>query len=49
MGFLNIAGYFDKLFEFINTCEKYGFISNEQVNIPRIYADVQELLNDLFV
>ena len=47
IGFLNINGYFDRLFEFITTCEQYGFISNEQANIPLINATVFGLLSDL--
>ena len=47
IGFLNINGYFNRLFEFITTCAQYEFISNEQANIPLINEKVFELLSDL--
>lgn len=47
IGFLNIEGYFDGLFSFISSCEKKGFISLSQVNIPKINADTQLLLTSL--
>lgn len=48
-GFLNIEGYFDKLFDFIGNCRDYGFIQSEQANIPFIEADPESLLNELIL
>ena len=46
-GFLNIDGYFDGLFSFINTAEKYGFVSKTQAQIPKINACPVLLLAEL--
>ncbi len=47
IGFLNIDGYFDGLFEFINTSVKRGFVSDTQAKIPKINANPHALLTAL--
>lgn len=47
IGFLNIGGYFDGLFTFINHCESNGFVSKDGVNIPKINSDVRLLLSEI--
>jgi uncharacterized protein (TIGR00730 family) len=46
-GFLNIDGYFDGLFSFISTAEKYGFVTKTQAQIPKINACPSLLLSEL--
>ncbi len=45
--FLNINGYFNNLFTFMDSCEKNGFLLKTQQEIPSIHADVCELLKNL--
>ena len=47
IGFLNVGGYFDGLFAFINHCECNGFVSMDGVNIPKINSDVRLLLSEI--
>ncbi|MDX2346867.1 MAG: TIGR00730 family Rossman fold protein [Legionella sp.] len=43
MGFLNIDGYYDKLFEFVLNCQKRGFVSADQMEIPLLGKQVEDL------
>jgi uncharacterized protein (TIGR00730 family) len=47
IGFLNIAGFFDKLFAFIGNCKDNGFLSEKQLNFPIIDTNVQSLLRSV--
>ena len=47
IGFLNIDGFFDVLFCFINNCQKHGFITTEQEVIPKVSSNVCKLINSL--
>ena len=47
IGFLNIDGYYDGLFSFIDNCTDQGFISPHQMKIPSINSDPQTLLGSL--
>lgn len=47
IGFLNVLGFFDELFSFTKTCEKYGFVSAAHQHIPKINQDVALLLEEL--
>ncbi len=47
LGFLNIKGYFDGLFSFVNSCEKAGFLSNKVSNIPISRSNIQLLWNEM--
>lgn len=47
IGFLNIEGYFDGLFSFIENCETEGFISSTQRSIPKINANPELLITEL--
>ncbi len=47
IGFLNVEGYFDELFTFINSCVKRGLISAHHAKIPSVSADPESLLNEL--
>ncbi|MGQ3890872.1 LOG family protein [Legionella sp. CNM-4043-24] len=46
-GFLNVEGYYDQLFAFVETCERFGFVPREHRMLPKIHADVPSLLADL--
>lgn len=47
MGFINISGYFDPLFQLSNMCLRQGFLREVHVDIPKIYDSVQSCLQDL--
>lgn len=47
LGFLNIDGYYDGLFSFIEHCSHQGFIAPQHMKIPFINSDSQLLLTDL--
>lgn len=47
IGFLNMSGFFDQLFSFTETCEKYGFLSEAHRHIPTIKDDIKLLLDHL--
>lgn len=47
VGFFNLNGYYDGLFTFMKHCEKEGFITSTQRNIPLIDTDLNALLNAL--
>ena len=47
VGFLNIDGYFDSLFTFIEHCQKNGFISSTQQAIPYTDSNIGLLLDRL--
>ncbi len=47
IGFLNVNGYFDGLFAFINTCEKNGFLSSSHAQIPMVSQKLRPLLNKM--
>ncbi len=47
IGFLNIDGFFDDLFSFIETCVHHGFVSLAQANRPKRHTDPQLLLTEL--
>ncbi|KTD40834.1 TIGR00730 family Rossman fold protein [Legionella parisiensis] len=47
IGFLNIKGYFDGLFSFVNSCEHAGFLSSNVTNIPISRANIQLLWNEM--
>lgn len=48
IGFLNVGGYFDHLFAFMNHCHGQGFVMKEHTLIPVIHDDVQTLMGALF-
>ncbi|BCA94355.1 cytokinin riboside 5'-monophosphate phosphoribohydrolase [Legionella antarctica] len=48
IGFLNIKGYFDGLFSFLNSCEQAGFLSSQVINIPVSRSNIQLLWNEMF-
>lgn len=47
IGFYNLDGYYDHLFDFMNLCEEKGFIALNQRSIPMVHSDVDVLLNTL--
>jgi len=47
IGFLNIDGFYDPVFQFLRNCHEDGFLTDKQLNIPRIYPDIQSCLLDL--
>ncbi len=47
IGFLNIDGFFDGLFSFINHCVKYELLTPRHVQLPKINANPQLLLDEL--
>ena len=47
MGFVNINGYFDALFDFIINCKNQGFLTESNLRIPTLYPDVPACLEDL--
>ncbi len=47
IGFLNVDGYFDKLFGFVSHCQEQGFVKYEHMMIPEIDADVHALMGKL--
>ncbi|MDF1684845.1 MAG: TIGR00730 family Rossman fold protein [Legionellaceae bacterium] len=47
IGFLNVGGYFDHLFAFMDHCHGQGFVMKEHTLIPAIYDDVQALMGAL--
>ncbi|MCC5792453.1 MAG: TIGR00730 family Rossman fold protein [Legionellaceae bacterium] len=48
IGFLNINGYFDGLFAFIDTCTQHGLLLRKDGGIPIIESEVASLLARLF-
>lgn len=48
IAFLNVGGYFDHLFAFMNHCHGQGFVLEEHTCIPVIHDDVQALMSTLF-
>jgi len=46
-GFLNINGFYDKLFDFISTVSEEGFIKKEYLNLMQIDTCPKELLRKL--
>lgn len=46
IGFLNVNGFFDTLFQFINSCKENGFLVHGQFT-PEINTNVQALLRNL--
>ena len=48
-GFLNINGFFDKLFDFISTVSSEGFIKKEYLNLMQIDTCPEELLKKLLL
>lgn len=47
IGFLNIDGYFDSLFSFVEHCQNAEFISSSHTSIPCVNANVQCLIDNL--
>lgn len=47
IGFLNVDGFFDGLFYFVNNCQKNGFLSEEQESIPLVSSNVCALIKAL--
>ena len=47
MGFINISGYFDPLFQLSNMCLEQGFLREVHMDIPKIYDSVQSCLQDI--
>ncbi|WP_298624490.1 TIGR00730 family Rossman fold protein [uncultured Legionella sp.] len=47
IGFLNVDGFFDGLFSFVNNCQKNGFLTEEQESIPHVSSNVNALINAL--
>ena len=47
IGFLNLAGFYDLIFQFLRNCQQEGFLTDKQLNIPSIYPDIQSCLLDL--
>jgi uncharacterized protein (TIGR00730 family) len=43
IGFFNVDGYFNKLFDFIFYCQESGFITQKQTKIPVIDSDIKSL------
>ena len=48
IGFLNLDGYYDGLFSFMEHCEFSGLVSSSHRKIPIISADPKKLLDALF-
>lgn len=48
IGFLNINGFFDHLFSFIDHCKDSGFMTQKYELVPEIESDVKVLLSKLF-
>lgn len=49
IGFLNIDGYFDGLFSFIETCEQNGLLLKKDGDIPIVRPNVQSLLEQMII
>jgi uncharacterized protein (TIGR00730 family) len=47
IGFFNPNGFFDGLFEFVQSCGHAGFISKEQTTIPKVHDNLEVLLDAL--
>ncbi|WP_338034442.1 LOG family protein [Legionella cardiaca] len=47
IGFLNINGYFDGLFSFIESAENQGFLSGIHAKIPKINTNPALLISEL--
>lgn len=45
IGFLNINGYFNYLFNFANTCKENGFLTFEQERIPEVSSEIKTLIS----
>lgn len=48
IGFLNVDGYYDGLFSFIDNCTARGFILPDQMKIPSVDSEPQTLLAGFF-
>jgi uncharacterized protein (TIGR00730 family) len=47
VGLLNIAGYYDGLLAFLQSCEQNGFMSQAQMDLIRVGCDARALLETL--
>lgn len=47
LGFLNVEGYYDQLFGFMNSCEASGFVTPADNHIPTVHSTAADLLADL--
>ncbi|KTD50486.1 lysine decarboxylase [Legionella quinlivanii] len=47
IGILNINGYFDGLFSFVNSCEQAGFLTARASNIPISSSNIRLLWNEM--
>lgn len=47
MGFINVAGYFDPLLQFITSSKPNGFLGETDLDIPSFYKDVPTCLTAL--
>lgn len=45
--FININGFFDQMFNFVDFCCQQGFLSESQIRIPSIYRTANDYLNNL--
>lgn len=46
IGFVNVNGFFDPLFQFLNNCKKIGFIAQQHF-IPEVNTNIEALLKNL--
>lgn len=47
ISFVNIDGFFNDLFKFVDSCRQHGFLDTMHQNIPKIYDNMAHCLNDL--
>lgn len=47
IGFVNVDGFFDSLFQFVGSCKDHGFLDHTHLKRPTIYPDVSVCLEDL--
>jgi uncharacterized protein (TIGR00730 family) len=47
IGFLNIDGFFDSLFEFVTTARDSGFLTQEHFELATVSSSIEELINIL--
>lgn len=47
IGFVNIDGFFDPLFQFMHHCQNNGFFTEKQLMIPAIYNSVSDCLSNI--
>ena len=47
ISFVNIDGFFNDLFKFVDSCRQHGFLDIMHQNIPKIYDNMAHCLNDL--